>query len=191
MKYKFSGSVCLLLVFCLMCSATAYAADASEKQTTITYTKIQEPKQDKAANVDSEGENESVSTPLYEISIPSEMSLNSGSTLPIYLIENNLSERQTLEVYIDGAKSYADDGLLHLKGEKTQEEISVLISRYDTDGSYTMVTQLPCPTVAVFRSGNIRPVKYGTISFNVVDEETVTPDTYTGNLYFTFSILNS
>lgn len=191
MKHKFSCAICLLLIFCVMCSATAYAADSSEKQTTITFIKTQEPIQNEPSKVDSGGGVASVSTPLYEISIPSEMSLNNGSTLPIYLIENNLSEGQTLEVYIDGAKSYADDGLLHLKGEKTQKEIEVLISRYDADGSYTMVTQLPCPTVAVFQSGNIRPVRYGTISFNVVDEETVTPDTYTGNLYFTFSILNS
>ena len=119
------------------------------------------------------------------------MSLNNGSTLPIYLLQNNLAEGQTLYVYIDGTKSYAGDGLLHLRGANTQEDAKVLINRYDTDGSYMAVTQLPCPTVAVFQSGSIRPIKYGTISFTVIDEDNLAPDTYTGNLYFTFSITNS
>lgn len=190
MKRIFSAALCLLLVFCFVCSVTAYAADV-EKQTTITYTKIQEPTQSEPPQSDNGGDEEPTNSPLYEISIPSEMSLNNGSTLPIYLITNNLTEGQTLNVYIDGTKSYSDDGLLHLTGENTQEDVKVLISRYDTDGSYMMVTQLPFPTVAVFQSGNIRPVRYGTISFNVVDEENIVPDTYTGKLYFTLSVLNS
>ena len=197
MKRKISGALCLLLIFCLMCSVTAYAADETEIQTIITYTKTEEPKQEEqpteteTPTVDNEDENEQTNLPVYEIAIPSEMSLNNGTTIPIYLITNNLTDGQTLNVYIDADRTIESDGYLHLQGTNTDDVAKVVVGYYNSAGKPTHINNSGIWQVGVFESGNIRPVRYGTIYFNVVNESELAADTYTGTVYFVLDVSNS
>lgn len=194
MKRKFSGVLCLLLIFCLMCSVTAYAADETEIQTIITYTKTEEPPQEEPPAeteppaVDSDND-EPVNTPVYEIAIPSEMDLNiDGTVIPIYLITNNLTDEQTLRVHIDADRTLADDYYLHLQGTNTDDVATVSVGYYNSAGKPTRINNSGIWEVGVFESGNIRPVRYGTIYFNVINESELAADTYTGTVYFVLRI---
>lgn len=191
MKAKLTVALCLLLVMSLVCSISAYAASGNEIETTITYTKQadSEPEPEPDPAPEETPSDDEPSRPVYEIAIPSEMSMSNGTTLPIYLTENNIPEGYVLSVYIDGSKSYGDDGFLHLSGTKGQADALVIINRYDVDGSYMAVTQQPYPKVAAFVHGNIRPIQYGTLNFTVIDEEVLPPDTYTGRIYFDLSLV--
>ena len=197
MKRKFSGALCLLLIFCLMCSVTAYAADETEIQTIITYTTAEEPEQEEPPAeteppaVDSGDYDEPVNIPVYEIAIPSEMSLNNGTTIPIYLITNNLTDEQTLNVYIDADRTLADDGYLHLQGTNTDDVAKVVVGYYNSAGKPTHINNSGIWQVGIFESGNIRPVRYGTIYFNVVNDSELAADTYTGTVYFVLDVSNS
>jgi len=191
MKAKLTAALCLLLSLSLLCSVSAYAASGGEVKTVLTYIKLEDPApapdttdpphepSSGDASYDSEP-----SRPIYEIVIPAEESMSNGSTLPIYLSENNIPEGHVLGVYIDSERSYGEDGFLHLKGTKGQADALVIVNRYDHNGSYMAVTQQSMPKVATFAPGNIRPIQYGTLFFSVIDEEQLPADTYTGCIYF-------
>ena len=110
MKVKFVGIVSAILALCILCSVSALAVSADEQTAgmTVTYTK-----QESGGGSDPEP-----NLPAYVISIPAEMSLNNGETLPIYLKENNLTGTQKLNVFIDTVSTLEDDLFLHLNGTK-------------------------------------------------------------------------
>lgn len=194
MKRKITGVLSLLLIFCLMCSVTAYAADEGEIQTIITYTKAEEPKQEEPPAeteppaVDSGDYDEPVNTPVYEIAIPSELSLNNSTVIPIYLITNNLTDEQTLRVNIDADRTLADDGYLHLQGTNTDDVAKVVVGYYNSVGNPEHINNSGIWEIGVFESGNIRPVRYGTIFFDVVNDSELAADTYTGTVYFVLHV---
>ena len=197
MKRKISGALCLLLIFSLVCSVTAYAADETEIKTIITYTKTEEPEQEEqpaeteTPTVDNGDDDKQVNTPVYEIAIPSEMSLNEGTVIPIYLITNNLTDEQTLRVHIDADRTLADDYYLHLRGTNTDDIAKVAVGYYNSAGKPTRINNSGIWEVGVFESGNIRPVRYGTIYFNVINESELAADTYTGTVYFVLNVSDS
>ncbi len=172
MKRKVTAMLCLLLVLSTVGSISAYAATIDEDTTgtTLTYTKEAPP-------VD-------VNLPLYEIAIPSEMSLNAGDTMPIYLTANNMAPGQRLTVYIDGS-NMDEQSLVPLYGTKGQAPAEVMIGYYDSDGmSNTLGGGPGLYPVAAFESGNIRPVLNGTIFFRVQNADELIADTYTGTVNF-------
>lgn len=180
MKRKLLPVLCLLLVSCLMCgSITAYAADETEIKTRVSYTKYSEP------------EEEQTNLPLYEISIPSEMCLNEGTALPIYLITNNLGKSQQLHVSIDADRTIEKDRYLHLYGLNTNDVAKVTVGYYTSDGKTVHINDSGEWEVAVFESGNIRPIIGGTLIFDVVNDAALSKDIYTGNVYFKLSVSNS
>lgn len=191
MKCKLLGALCLLLILCFMCGATAYAADETEIETIITYTKAEEPKQEQPPAIESGVGDEMANIPVYEIAIPSEMSLNNGATMPIYLITNNLTNGQSLRVHIDADRTLADDGYLHLQGTNTVDVAKVAIGYYNSVGNPTYIDNSGIWEVGIFESGNIRPVRWGTIFFDVVNDSELAADTYTGTVYFVLNISNS
>ena len=189
MRSKFIAALCLIVSLALLCSVSAYAVSGGEAETVLTYIKNEDPApapdtSPGASSGDNSGDDEP-SRPVYEVVIPAEESMSNGSTLPIYLSENNIPEGYVLGVYIDSARSYGEDGLLHLTGTKGHDAL-VIVNRYDRDVSYMAVTQQSMPKVAVFEPENIRPVQYGTLFFSVIDEEQLPADTYTGRIYFNF-----
>ena len=190
MKRNFSGVLCLLLIFCLMCSVTAYAADETEIQTIITYTKTEEPPAEtEPPAVDSGDDDEPVNTPVYEIAIPLEKKLNTdGTALPIYLITNNLTGGQTLRVHIDADRTLADDYYLHLQGTNTDDVAKVAVGYYNSAGNPTRIDNSGIWEVGIFESGNIRPVQWGTLYFDVLNESELAADTYTGTVYFVLRV---
>lgn len=190
MRSKFIAALCLIVSLSLLCSVSAYAVSGSEAETVLTYIKNEDPAPvpdtSPGAPSGDNSDDDEHSRPVYEVVIPAEESMSNGSTLPIYLSENNIPEGYVLGVYIDSARSYGEDGLLHLTGTKGQADALVIVNRYDRDGSYMAVTQQSMPKVAVFEPGNIRPAQYGTLFFSVIDEEQLPADTYTGRIYFNF-----
>lgn len=179
MKRKLLPVLCLLLVSCLMCgSISAYAADESEIKTRVSYTKYSEP------------EEEQTNLPLYEISIPADMSLNNGTSLPIYLITNNLVDGQRLHVHIDADRTIGDDTYLSLYGTNTNDVAKVTFGYYNSIGKPVYINNTGMWEVATFESGNIRPVFGGTLFFNVINDDELSVDTYTGNVYFKLWVNN-
>lgn len=188
MRSKFTAALCLIVSLSLLCSVSAYAVSGSEAETVLTYIKNEDPAPvpdtSPGASSGDNSDDDEPSRPVYEVVIPAEESMSNGSTLPIYLSENNIPEGYVLRVSIDCEKTLDKNGLLHLSGTKGQADALVIVNRYDRDGSYMSITPNASPTVAIFEPGNIRPVQYGTLFFSVIDEEQLPADTYTGRIYF-------
>lgn len=179
MKKKLTTALSVLLVICLMGSVTAYAATIDDNNTisTVTYTKTENPTDTEEPNL-----------PLYEISIPSQISLNESNVLPIYLHTNNLGENQTLSVLVDADMTLADDGFLHLEGTKGQEPAKVSIGYYNSAGNPVKIDNAGMYGAATFKSGNNHPASNGTMFFDIIDEDALIADTYTGRVYFTLRV---
>lgn len=191
MKAKFAALLCMLLCLCVAGSVTAYAA-GSEIESVITFTQQGEP--DSAPDSDNNSGGGSVdrspSLPAYEIAIPSRKDLDTdGTALPIHLTENNLPDGYVLNVYIDGGKSFGNDGFLHLSGTKGQPDALAKVIRYNDDGSFENIASESFPKVAVFDSESNFPIEYGTLSFDVVDRDGLIADTYTGRVCFYLEIV--
>lgn len=182
MKAKFAGIVSAVLALCILCSVSALAVSTDEQTTgmTVTYTK-----QESGGG----GSDPEPNRPAYVISIPSEMSLNSGDTLPIYLKENNLTGTQKLNVFIDTVSTLEDDLFLHLNGTKGQTPAKVSVGYYNAWGNveYIDFNTGTCQ-VAQFESGNNHPVWCGTLYFNLENESELIADTYTGTVHFLMSV---
>ncbi len=179
MRKKIATALSVLLVVCLMGSMTAYAATTNDNNivTTVTYTKTESPSDTGEPNL-----------PLYEIAIPSQMSINEGNLLPIYLIENNLSGTQTLRVMVDADMTIEDDGFLHLAGTQNQSPAKVSVGYYNTAGNTYKIGSSGVYEVATFKSGNNHPASNGTMFFDIIDEDALIADTYTGRVYFTLRV---
>lgn len=177
MKSKFVSILSLALIFCLLCGVSAYAADETELQTVITYTKT--------ADTEETEDSGGPSLPIYEIAIPSELSLNSGDTIPIYLTENNLPDGELLRVNIDADRTIAEDGYMHLQGTHSETPAKVLIGYYLSDGNRMYIDKTGIYEVAIFESGNVHPISSGTLFFSVKNDSELIADTYTGTVYFT------
>ena len=183
MKATKMGVLCLFLVLAFAVCLTPAFAEGDNLQTVLKYTKAPEPEPVLPPTVpDDPGDDPTL--PTYKIVLPAEETINNGSAFPISLSENNIPAGYVLSVNIDSGRSYGEDGLLHLKGENSGNDATVIINRYSHDGSYTAVTQLNNPPVALFTPGDIRPVEYGTLSWGIVDEDRLEADTYTGSIYF-------
>ena len=166
----------MALAFSLILSGSAYAADETTTQEmTVTYTKQEDPEQSAEP---------APSRPVYEISIPSQMSLNEGDTIPLYLIENNLPAGKMLQVYIDGEKTVEADGYLHLAGTKGQTPAKVAIGYYQSNGTAEYINNAGIWCVAEFVSGNIRPISGGVLFMRVTNDTELLADTYTGTVHF-------
>ena len=132
----------------------------------------------------------SPSLPAYEIAIPSRKDLDTdGTALPIHLTENNLPDGYVLNVYIDGGKSFGNDGFLHLSGTKGQPDALAKVIRYNTDGSFENIASEAFPKVAAFDRESNFPIEYGTLNFDIVDRESLIADTYTGKVCFYLEIV--
>lgn len=184
MKTKFIAGLCLLLSLSVLCSFPAFAT-SNELETIVVYTK----NGDVYPGEDDPSTDSGTSRPVYEIAIPAEKDLaRDGSALPIHLTENNIPDGYMLNVYIDSAKTFGSDGFLHLTGAKGQDDALAYIFRYNSDGSAETFWNEDLPKVAAFDSESKFPVEYGTLQFQVVNEDEIEPDTYTGRVYFRLEI---
>ncbi len=193
MKAKFAALLCSVLCLSVAGSVTAYAA-GSEIESIVTFTQqeYQEAANDLDDNSDSGSSADySPSLPVYEITIPSRQDLDAdGTTLPIHLTTNNIPEGYVLNVYIDGGKSFGSDGYLHLSGTKGQSDALVKIFRYATDGSFMNITGEAFPKVAAFDRTQKFPIEYGTMTYEIVNRDSLIADTYTGKIYFYLEIVS-
>ena len=178
MKRRLFGAVCLAVALCMVFGMTAEAAD--ETQMTVTYIK-QEP----ARSTDSG--DDAPSRPAYVIAIPAEFSLNTSDTMPLYLTENNIPEGKRLHVHIDGARTIAEDGYMHLQGTQG-DDARVRVGIYNSAGREDALTFQGAFEVAAFERGDVHPVWGGTMFLHVVNDDELTPDTYTGTLYFSLNL---
>lgn len=185
MKAKFAAALCLLLSLSILCGVSAYAA-GSEMETVVTYTKQGETDWGGGSSAD-----DSPSRPVYEIAIPTEQDLaQDGSAIPIHLTENNIPAGYVLNVYIDSAKTFDKNGFLHLTGTKGNTDALAYIFRYLTDGSFETFFEEDFPKVAAFNKDSNFPFEYGTLNFQIVNEDDLVPDTYTGRVYFKLELVS-
>lgn len=182
MKSRFLGALGIALALSIVLGVTAYAADTTEMEMTITYTKQEEPGQDMAP---------APSRPVYVISIPSSMSLNAGDTLPIYLKENNIPDGSLLHVYINGNKLLHDGSYLYFEGTKGQSIAKVAIGHYSYSGEREYLNPMGLSLVAAFDGSNIHPIEGGTIFFEVMNEGELIADTYTGTVHFSLRLIET
>jgi hypothetical protein len=186
----------LALAVCFMCGVSAFAADTAEAQTKVTYTKTAEetPKPSPSSGTTYRAEDETdpePSEPVYEIAIPSEFSLNTANTIPIYLTENSLAEGQSLEVLIDANQTISDDGYLHLQGTQGQSPAKVAIGYYTNSNYVEYVNASGYFEVALFSAGDVHPTQYGTLFFELKNEQELIADTYTGTIFFSMRVHES
>lgn len=183
MRTKFAAAICLLLSLSVLCDVSAYAA-SSEIETVVTYTKQGDTYQSGDFS-----EDDGPSRPMYEIAIPTEQDLaQDGSAIPIHLTENNIPAGYVLNVYIDSAKTFDKNGFLHLTGTKGNTDALAYIFRYLTDGSFETFFEEDFPKVAAFNKDSNFPFEYGTLNFQIVNEDDLVPDTYTGRVYFKLEV---
>ncbi len=179
MKGKLLVAISILLVMYFTCNVTAYATiEDSATVATVTYTKTE-----------AQTETESPNLPLYEISIPSQISIDESSTLVITLKSNNLAENQMLYVLVDADTTIAEDGFLYLEGTQGQEPAKVTMGYYSKSGKPIKIGNSGVYEVASFKSGDNHPASNGTMFFNIIDEDSLIADTYAGRVYFTLRVI--
>lgn len=184
MKTRFTAALCLLLSLSILCGVSAYAA-GSEMETVVTYTKQGETDQAGGSSVD-----DGPSRPVYEIAIPAEKDLaQDGTALPIHLTENSIPAGYVLNVYIDSAKTFDKSGYFHLTGTKGNADALAYIFRYLPDGSAETFFGEDFPKVAAFDRDSNFPFEYGTLNFQIMNENEIAPDTYTGRVYFKLELV--
>lgn len=184
MKAKFAAALCLLLSLSILCGVSAYAV-GSEMETVVTYTKQGETDWGGGSSAD-----DSPSRPVYEIAIPAEKDLaQDGTALPIHLTENNIPAGYVLNVYIDSAKTFDQSGYFHLTGTKGNADALAYIFRYAPEGYSETFYGEAFPKVAAFRQESNFPFEYGTLTFQVMNEDEIAPDTYTGRVYFKLELV--
>ena len=169
MKAKFAAALCLLLSLSILCGVSAYAA-GSEMETVVTYTKQGETDWGGGSSAD-----DSPSRPVYEIAIPA---------------ENNIPAGYVLNVYIDSAKTFDQSGYFHLTGTKGNADALAYIFRYAPEGYTETFYGEAFPKVAAFRQESNFPFEYGTLTFQVMNEDEIAPDTYTGRVYFKLELVS-
>ena len=184
MKTRFAAALCLLLSLSVLCGVSAYAA-GSEMEAIITYTK-----QGDIYQSGDFSEDDGPSRPVYEITIPTEQDLaRDGSAMPIHLTENNIPAGYVLNVYIDSAKTFDKNGFLRLTGIKGNTDALAYIFRYLPDGSAETFFGEDFPKVAAFDRDSNFPIEYGTLNFQIMNENGIEPDTYTGRVYFRLEVV--
>ncbi len=194
MKSKKMRAFVLVLTVCFMCNVPAFAAESTEAQTKVTYTKtVEEAPEPSTPAVKPQPPSEdetspAPSKPVYEIAIPSEFSLNTSNVLPVYLAENNLSEGQTLAVCIDANRTMSNDGYLYLQGTQSQTPAKVAIGYYTNTDYVQYIGASGFYQVASFEAGDVHPVLYGTLLFELQNEQELVADTYTGTIFFSLSV---
>lgn len=191
MKRKIITVASLVLAFSLLCGVSAFAATVEQinKNMTFTYTKASEGSED-TYSTPTPAQDPADNKPLYEISIPSEMSLNEYDTIPLYLTENNLLDGQRLEVYIDASTTIGADGYMHLHGAKGTQEAKIKIIGYDAESNTFQITGGGIWLVGAYEKGSNFPTTNGTLQFSLVNGDELDNDTYTGTVHFALYVVN-
>lgn len=183
MKAKFATVLCLLLSLSVLCGVSAYAAN-SEMETVVTYTKQGNTDQGGGSSADEP------SRPVYEIAIPMEKDIAKKDTLlPIHLTENNIPAGYKLNVYIDSKKTFDELGFFHLTGTKGGADALAYIFRYVPEGYAETFWEEDLAKVAAFDCESNLPIEYGTLTFQIMNEDDIATDTYTGRMYFKLELV--
>mgnify|MGYP006934583306 CR=1 len=183
MKAKFATVLCLLLSLSALCGVSVYAA-GNEIETVVTYTKQESTDQGGGSSADEP------SRPVYEIAIPMEKDIaKKGTLLPIQLTENNIPAGYKLNVYIDSKKTFDKLGYFHLTGTKDGADALAYIFRYVPEGYAETFWTDDLAKVAAFDCESNLPVEFGTLTFEILNEDDIVPDTYTGRMYFKLELV--
>ena len=171
MKRKIAILLCASAVVCIAASATAYAANETTGTTIVTYTQEEEA-----------GE---TSPALYEINIPAEVSLNDGREMYITANYLNLSSGQSVTVYLDGDKTFSEDGYFHLQADGKEDARIAINRRNQAKNTGELIGGSGLFGAAIFEGNNLQPMEYGTLYLNLIGKSSIEPGSYQGTLYFT------
>lgn len=194
MKKRTRTAAFLVMVFCVLLSSSAYAANETETTTTVTY-ELQE-EESKGGGViytpDATGDGGTDEQKIYELDIPATVSLNEGNSLNIRMSYCELPEGKNIIVYIDGDRTFdPSDGYLHLKAAGEHDDAKVMVSRNTAD--FNALEEVRGPglhEVGVYDWSWIFPSKYGYLSLDLIYIDQIKPDTYTGTIYFAIKVVD-
>ncbi|MFZ3130162.1 MAG: hypothetical protein WA125_03430 [Desulfosporosinus sp.] len=158
MNKRFFFLLLTAVMLCGMMPATAFAADETSGQTTITYTV--------SAN--------------YEINIPASINLNEDPYLKITASNMNTNYGQRVSVLIDGSRTYENGGNFYLyKNKGTASEAKIACN---LRAPMSIVNGLDYE-VARFDDGSTsNPVD--PLMLEPAAGSSTAPGTYTGTIYF-------
>lgn len=194
MKKRTRTAAFLVMVFCVLLSSSAYAANETETKTTVTY-ELQE-EESKGGGVtytpDATGDGGTDEQKIYELDIPATVSLNEGNALNIRMSYCELPEGKNIIVYIDGDRTFdSSDGYLHLKAAGEHDDAKVMVSRNTADFNNLEEVRGPgLHEVGVYDWSWIFPSKYGYLSLDLIYIDQIEPDTYTGTIYFAIKVVD-
>lgn len=190
MKHNIMRWLCLVLAFCLLGSSVAYAANETAATMTVTYTQeAPEPSETESPN-DTPTEEMPTTQPgnqasSYEIDIPSEISLNDGDSTLLMMNSLNIGKSFKVVVYIDGDRTFQDDGFLHLTAPGNDQTAKTAVYRYNSESdTYERLSGDGEHEVAVFKYYSLNPNKYGLLRFEIENQSELEPGTYSGTVYF-------
>ncbi|MFV0518486.1 MAG: hypothetical protein ACK5MV_13920 [Aminipila sp.] len=178
----------LLIVAVLSLSMTAYAADATTGNMTVSY----------EYTAPSSGGTGDTST--YTINIPASVTQDNLDAIPITAAKNNIADGKMVVVAVDWDNSYDASGFFNLyknKGEANQEAICCRVLMY-TDSTLSTGKYVDCfpelrgVPIAKFTAGNTSPTYGGYMSLNPLTTGlSVSSGTYTGTLYFNIQVTDA
>lgn len=189
--------VSVMLALCCLCSSTAYAA-GTDQQMTLVYTQDRFDKSetdtgrtDSSATVSPGEVNETTPTePDYYLVIPESLTLQNEypSTVLVGIECNNYQQETTITAYIDGTRTFEDDGYIHMTAEKSNDEIVVMASKYNGDSdSYNQLTGNGLIEIVQYNPGGWSNVL---LQFEPLNGYNVANGVYYGTVYFVVSMSN-
>lgn len=180
MKRRIITSLCLALAVCFSFSLTARAANETDIKTTVSYIIEAEPEATESIPTISQPRK------IYELSIPAEIDLNSGTTIPLELTYNGLQDDEAVRVIFDAAGSLDSvDAYLHLTSENSTDVVNVAVfTRNAETQALSRASSVATYPIAEFSRLNNYTPENDAILLLPVDSGSIAPGTYTGTVHF-------
>lgn len=195
MKRRIIFSLLALMLVCQSFSIAAHAEVIGNSSTIITYTKEAESGGSSGSTSTGGDDNDTDTSdtksnqgPLFEIYIPSEISLSNSRTLSFSASTLNLEEGQSVIVYLDGDSTFEDDGYLHLRASGLND-VRIAVNRQNQAmDSWELIGGGGLFPVAVFSGNDLQPEQYGTLNLNLIEQSSIAAGQYTGVMHFVFEL---